>query len=266
MDIDWKAAFVDAGLTASDDQVALEPLAGGVSSDIFLVRSGTNRFCVKRALARLKVAADWRAPVERNRSEVEWLKLADEVVPGAAPRILADRSSDGWFAMEYLEPTAHPVWKAQLRDGQVDPDFAARVGRLVVRIHAATAGDAEVARRFATDHIFYPIRLEAYLLATADRHAELAGALTEIFDLLRGNTHACSPLTDAAVCTAIIKPRGRSPLEYSLLAFILVSCGTLVFSTSAGGFRLTPLGFGLLNLHHIGHRLFDYDLAISIGM
>ena len=180
MDIDWKAAFVDAGLTASDDQVALEPLAGGVSSDIFLVRSGTNRFCVKRALARLKVAADWRAPVERNRSEVEWLKLAGEVVPGAAPRILADRSSDGWFAMEYLEPTTHPVWKAQLRDGLVDPDFAARVGRLVVRIHAATAGDAELARRFATDHIFYPIRLEAYLLATADRHAELAGALMEI--------------------------------------------------------------------------------------
>ena len=180
MNRDWKSALIDAGLTKPGDHVELEPMAGGVSSDILLVRSGTNRFCVKRALAKLKVTADWRAPVERNRSEVEWLKLAGEVVPGAVPRILADRSSDGWFAMDYLAPAAHPVWKAQLRDGIVDPDFAASVGRLVVRIHAATAGDAEVARRFATDHIFYPIRLEAYLVAAADRHADLAGVLMEI--------------------------------------------------------------------------------------
>ncbi len=180
MNFDWQTALVEAELTKTGDQVELESLAGGVSSDIILVRSGTSHFCVKRALAKLKVAADWRAPVERNRSEVEWLKLAGEIMPGAAPRILADRSTDGWFAMEYLEPAAHPVWKAQLRDGVVDPDFAARVGRLVVRIHAATAGDAGVARRFATDHIFYPIRLEAYLVAAADRHADLAGVLMEI--------------------------------------------------------------------------------------
>lgn len=180
MDTDWQVAFADAGLLEPGDQAVLEPLAGGVSSDIFLVRSRTNRFCVKRALARLKVAADWHAPVERNRSEVEWLKLAGEIVPRAVPRILADRSADGWFAMEYLEPEAHPVWKAQLRDGVIDPLFAERVGRTVARIHAATAGDARIVRRFATDHIFYPIRLEAYLVATAERHADLAGVLLEI--------------------------------------------------------------------------------------
>src|SRR5204863_3337531 len=40
-------------------------------------------------------------------------------------------------------------------------------------IHAATAGDADIARRFASDAIFHAIRLEPYLVATSARHADL---------------------------------------------------------------------------------------------
>ena len=174
-----------AGLVQAGDPVSIEALAGGVSSDIAVVNAGARRFCVKRALEKLKVAADWRAPVERNRSEVEWLKLAALVEPGCVPRVLADHSAGGWFAMEYLEPLAHPVWKAELRDGHIDADFAARVGRGIGRIHAATAGKPEIAARFATDHIFYPIRLEAYLVAAAQQHPDCAAALHALVNTTR---------------------------------------------------------------------------------
>ena len=50
------------------DVARFEPLAGGVSSDIWLVRAGSAEFCVKRALDRLRVAAEWRADVSRNAS------------------------------------------------------------------------------------------------------------------------------------------------------------------------------------------------------
>jgi aminoglycoside phosphotransferase (APT) family kinase protein len=175
-----------AGLVAPGVPFDVVPLTGGVSSDISLVVTGDRRFCIKRALPKLKVAADWQAPVERNRSEVEWLKLAHEVMPGSVPKVLADHSAEGWFAMEYLEPEAHPVWKAQLRDGQIDPDFAAAVGSGIGRMHAATAGNADIAARFATDHIFYPIRLEAYLVAAALRHPAHAAA----FQALVASTQA----------------------------------------------------------------------------
>ena len=46
------------------------------------------------------------------------------------------------------------------------PAFAARVGASLAGIHSATAGRADVAARFATDAIFYAIRLEPYLVAT----------------------------------------------------------------------------------------------------
>ena len=59
----------------------LVPLTGGVASDIWLVRAGGREFVVKRALEKLRVAADWRAPVSRNASEVAWFRRAAMAVP-----------------------------------------------------------------------------------------------------------------------------------------------------------------------------------------
>jgi aminoglycoside phosphotransferase (APT) family kinase protein len=157
------------GLVGSEEP-RVSPLTGGVSSDILKVETGQSVFVVKRALPKLKVAAEWRAPVERNRYEVAWMETAGRIAPNAVPRILGDEPDSGLFAMSYLDPASHPVWKAQLRDGHVDAGFAAEVGRRIAAIHAATAHDAALAERFATDHIFHSIRLEPYLEATAAKH------------------------------------------------------------------------------------------------
>jgi len=167
------------GLVDGDEFVA-EPLAGGVSSDILKVTAGRRVFAVKRALPKLKVAADWRAPVERNAFEVAWLKEAGRIVPEAVPRVLAHDPSSGLFAMAYLDPARNPVWKAELRDGRVDIAFAEEVGRRIAAIHAATANRADVAARFSTDHIFHPIRLEPYLEATARHHPAVAEPLMDL--------------------------------------------------------------------------------------
>jgi 5-methylthioribose kinase len=161
-------------------QASVEPLAGGVSSDIFRVETREATFCVKRALPKLKVAADWRVPVGRNRHEVEWLRTAGAIVPEAVPRILAEDPEAGAFAMEWLPPDRYPVWKTQLRDGILDPGAASAVGERLGRIHAATADRPDVATRFATDAVFHAIRLEPYLVATGRTHPDLAGRLGEL--------------------------------------------------------------------------------------
>ena len=161
-------------------EVVVTPLAGGVSSDIARVDVAGRSFCVKQALSRLKVAADWRAPVARNHSEAEWIRVAGEIVPDAVPRLIGEDRTAGLFAMSWLAPETHPVWKAELRDGRIDPAVAAEVGRRISLVHAATAGRVDIAARFANDDIFQPIRLEPYLLATAERHPDCAGALRRL--------------------------------------------------------------------------------------
>ncbi len=156
------------------------PLAGGVSSDIYRVDVDGRSLCVKRALAKLKVAADWRAPVDRNRFEVAWMRVAARTVPAAVPEVLGDDPDAGSFAMVFLPPDRYPVWKALLRDGVIDAGTAAAVGDTLGRIHAATADRPEIAAAFATDAIFHAIRLEPYLVATALRHPDLAGRLHQL--------------------------------------------------------------------------------------
>ncbi len=152
-------------------------LTGGVSSDIWLVALPSGPVVVKRALDKLKVAADWHAPVERNLYEARWMRQANAAAPGCAPALLGQDAASGALAMAYLPPETHPLWKTELREGRADPAFAGAVGATLARIHAATAADATVAAMFPTDAIFFDIRLEPYLLATARRHPDRAAAL-----------------------------------------------------------------------------------------
>jgi aminoglycoside phosphotransferase (APT) family kinase protein len=188
-------------------QPPVVPLAGGVSSDIVRIDLDDGPVCVKRALPKLKVAADWQAPVERNRWEVEWMRTAGRIEPHAVPRILGEDAAAGMFAMTFLDEATHPVWKVHLRDGRIAPDFAAEVGRRIAHIHAATAGDAGVAERFATDHIFFPIRLEPYLIATAQAHPDLAPRLRQLAHET-GNTHLALVHGDVSPKNILCGPHG----------------------------------------------------------
>ncbi len=163
-----------AGLARAGETPRVTALTGGVSSDIWRVELARGPVCVKRALPRLKVAQVWEAPVERNRYEAAWIRFANEAAPGAAPGFIAEDAGAGALVMEFLDPARHKLWKSELRDGRADPAFAAAVGARLARIHAASAGRAEIAAAFPTDEIFHAIRLEPYLVATGRVHSGLA--------------------------------------------------------------------------------------------
>jgi 5-methylthioribose kinase len=182
-------------------------LRGGVSSDIWKVGGANGTIVVKRALPKLRVAQDWHVPTSRNACEVAWFKVAGTVVPDAAPRILAHDPDAGLFAMEYLDPACHPVWKAQLRQGIADLTVAGEVGRRIGAIHAATAHSAGHARRFANDGLFHDIRLEPYVEATARVHRDLAESLLALSQTTLA-THIALVHGDVSPKNILIGPRG----------------------------------------------------------
>lgn len=175
-----------AGLIAAGDAVALAPLTGGVSCDVWRVDVAGAPVCVvKRALPQLKVEADWFAPVERTEIEVLWLKQAHAIVSHLTPAILADDDAQHMFAMAFLPPEQHPVWKAELFDGHVDVAFAGAMGRDLVKVHAATAGNATIAAQFDTMDLFVSLRIEPFFrYVAAARDDGVADRLTTLADRL----------------------------------------------------------------------------------
>ncbi|HSO06320.1 MAG TPA: aminoglycoside phosphotransferase family protein [Pelomicrobium sp.] len=223
-----QAALERMGLVAHGERPPLTPLTGGVSSEIYRADTARGPVCVKRALPKLKVTQEWLAPVERNRFEYAWFETAARVVPAAVPTLLGMDEESGSFAMAYLDPVRYPVWKAQLRDGVIEETTAAEVGRRVAAIHAATAGDPAVARRFATDAIFFPIRLEPYLVATSRVHEDIACALTDLAEAT-ASTHRALVHGDVSPKNILVGPDGPVLLDaecawYGDPAFDLAFC------------------------------------------
>ncbi|HEX4384693.1 MAG TPA: phosphotransferase [Myxococcales bacterium] len=184
------ASLVRMKLAAEGEVPRLTPLTGGISS--LIVRADTSRgtCCIKQALAQLRVAAEWKAPVERNLAEARYLKLASGVSPGAVPRLIAEDPEGAAFAMELFDERVYPNWKAQLRDGVIRPAVASGVARLMVSIHRATAGDAKVARDFANDDWFRALRLDPYFGAAAAMHPDCAPVLERLIEVTASTKRA----------------------------------------------------------------------------
>ena len=180
---DARPADIDPDLEAFVAAVGLvgpcrwTPLSGGVSCNAWKVEAAGRAICVKRALPKLNVADDWRAPVGRALFEYRWFETARALVPGVAPKPLAVDAESGFLAMEFLPEVDNPLWKRQLLAGEVHIPTARAVGERLGRIHAGAAGRADIAERFQSDAIFFALRLEPYLLAPARRRPEVAGSL-----------------------------------------------------------------------------------------
>lgn len=178
------------GLLAAGEPYDVEPLTGGVSSNVLLVTMGGRRVCLKQALPKLKVAKEWHAPIERVFAEIDWLRTVGAIEPRAAPRILGVDRATAAFAMAFLEPADHPNWKARMMAGEVDPSFAALLGDRLGRIHAETARRPDLAPTFATDENFHALRLEPYLGETARNHPDLADRLAAVVETTRSTKRA----------------------------------------------------------------------------
>lgn len=175
-------------ITSAKPQI--EMLTGGVSSLIVLVQDGDAKFCAKSALAKLKVAEDWHAPVHRSQAEVAWMRTACTIAPNNVPKILGEDTHQNIFAMEWLDPADHPVWKQQLLNGEVDPDTARDMGDVLGKVHKATAGDGDIIAQFPNAADFDALRLDPYLRSTAKAHPDLAQRLTTVLDATACTRHA----------------------------------------------------------------------------
>lgn len=243
------------GLVGASEALWAAPLTGGVSSDIWLIRAPDTTIVLKRPLPRLKVDADWRAPLDRGASEVAWLEFVSAAVPGSCPRVLGYDEESFAIALEYLDPEQHRNWKTELLGGCVDVAFAESVGRDLGRIHGASARTPGLSTRFDHPDLFESLRIEPYLTRAAAAVPQAAGALGDIVESLRS--------TRIALVHGDVSPKniliGQRPV------FLDAECATWSDPAFDAAFCLTHLRLKQLHLPQHAAEVGESVRAFTAG-
>lgn len=257
-----KALVEDLGLAKAADVTGVRPLTGGVASDIAVVEFGGRAICVKFALPKLRVAADWHAPVHRNRAEYRWLEFAGGVVPEAVPKLYGWSRAQNGFAMEFLSGSEIYLWKAAMLAQQPPRGEAPRVGALLGRIHAASTGPEFDPGQFQNRDDFRALRIEPYLLFTAGKHPDLAAGIEAIANGLYASQTA---LVHGDVSPKNILIRAQGPV------LLDAECATMGDPAFDVAFCLNHLVLKSIHLpalrpallEAIGHFWSDYAPSVS---
>ena len=117
---------------AASVDARLQPLSGGISSDIFLIVDEGPPRVVKRALQQLRVVDAWIADTSRNDFEQRYLKYVSCFMPASVPAVLA--SGNGYFTMPYFD-SAYVTWKSCLLEGVARLEDAQEAGRFLGCVH-----------------------------------------------------------------------------------------------------------------------------------
>ena len=198
------------------DAARLTPLTGGVSSEIYLVTDGDHRFVVKRALAKLKVDAEWFADTSRNRLEQEYMRYVGSLRPDSMPEIDRSDSEAGLFSMEYLDGFRN--WKQDLLDGNCDAAVARSAGELLGVVHARSWGDEKLRQAFDARSNFDQLRIDPYLRTCADLHPRLAAAIHEEADRLL-SSQQCLIHGDYSPKNMLYRDQRLVPLDCEVACF-----------------------------------------------
>ena len=182
------ALLAELNLISANDTIDVVPLTGGVASDIARVTSGKHSYCVKFALPKLKVEADWFAPTHRNIAEYNWLSFAAKTVPQNAVQLFGYSDALQGFAMAYLEAEDIYLYKTALLAGADTGTEAGKIGAVLGKIHHASSRHEFDASAFQNQDDFWALRVEPYLCYTASSHPDLSDILlAEAERLYRAN-------------------------------------------------------------------------------
>ena len=209
LQIRCKTLLTELGLLPEGAPCHAVALTGGVASDIAKVSVDGKDYCVKFALAKLRVKADWFAPVERNLAEYRWLKTMAEIAPDSSIKLYGHSPKANGFVMSFLDGDDCFLLKTALFEGQGHQNQAEAIGRLLGHIHHHSTLPDFDKNGFDNRDDFYALRIEPYLVYTAIKHPLIAPQIKQMADRLY---HAETALVHGDVSPKNIIFKGEQPI------------------------------------------------------
>lgn len=159
------------------------PLAWGVSNVVLRICTSRGAdFVLKQSREQLRTKADWFSRLERSWREVDFMRVAADLLPvGAVPRVLFEDRANYLFAMEAV-PADHRVWKSELVAGRADTDIAGRMGQYLAALHAGSCEIEQFRTEFGDQEVFDELRLDPFYRRLARVHTDLKEQLGTLID------------------------------------------------------------------------------------
>ncbi|MGE3807942.1 MAG: phosphotransferase family protein [Gemmataceae bacterium] len=209
----------------------VEALGWGVSNLVLRVESGPRRFVLKQSRPQLRTKDAWFSDLDRVYREQEVMQLLHPLLGPVVPAVLFVDRDNFVFAMSHA-PLEARVWKEMLLAGEVDQGIAVRAGRVLGKMHQATAASPSLVEPFRDHKVFVQLRAEPFYERIQERCPEVAARVRTIEERMLA--------TKEALCHGDFSPKN-----------MLVHAGdfTLVdYETGCFGDPTMDLGFFLSHL------------------
>jgi 5-methylthioribose kinase len=166
------------------EPVQVEPLGGGVSNMVLRVRTPGCWLVLKQSRPQLRTRDAWFSDLGRVWREMEVMQALGPYLPaGVVPEIYFADRDHYVFAMSHA-PAEAVVWKSQLLAGEVDLARGELAGRVLGRMHQATARDPSLGEPFADRTVFVQLRVDPYYHRIQERLPDVAGAVAPLVEEL----------------------------------------------------------------------------------
>ncbi len=230
--------------------VRVTPLGWGVSNAVLRVETPEQTFVLKQSRPQLRTRDAWFSDVERVYREQEVMQALEPLMPpGVVPRVLFSDRENYVFAMSDAGADCR-VWKEMLLAGEVDPERGELAGRILGRMHEATATRPELVEPFRDHAVFVQLRVDPFYRRIQERRPAVAAAVAPLIEQ--------AVTVKEALCHGDFSPKN---LLVNGDRFTLVDYETACFGDPAFdlGFCLSHLV--LKGVHRDAQRQDFYDLT-----
>ena len=142
--------------------ISFEELKGGVSSDVYKVKTSENTYCVKRSVPKLRVKKEWYADTKRLKYEFFWLSHCKKIIPNRIPYVYNFSQKKDYLILEYFNNKKFDTLKSHLLNKKIEKKIIIKISKDLFKIHKESSTNTIKKKFINNSKNFYDLRLDAY--------------------------------------------------------------------------------------------------------
>jgi len=168
--------------------IDFKKLEGGVSSEVYKVKTKKNFYCLKRSLSKLLVKKEWFADTKRLKYEYHWLVHCKKIIPRSIPKIFQFNSKNDFLILEYLDEKKYNTLKSELLKKIINLKVIKKISKDIYKIHNESS-NSKTKKKFDNNFKnFYDLRLDAYFNEVGRVHPNLKIKIKNIIKSYKKNS------------------------------------------------------------------------------